>query len=159
MWNTVHISSQFILYLPDLKKKKKKNISVNSLSLDSDVELLSWECGGKTFPWFFMFKFLHCDSHICSSKFHFTSLDKQRTYYSKMANNSAIKVIFEWVRNNWNPYLSPQWGCMGGKFWFLGRWSGSLTLVKGHSGRKLGIIGFGCGEGKGVGWWKEGKEM
>jgi hypothetical protein len=33
--------------------------------LDSDVELLWWEFGGETLPWFFIFKYLCCVLHIC----------------------------------------------------------------------------------------------
>jgi hypothetical protein len=55
------------------------DILTNSLSLESDVESLWWDFGGKTLPWFFIFKFLHCDLCICWSMFPFTSLSEQRS--------------------------------------------------------------------------------
>jgi hypothetical protein len=52
--------------------------------------------------------FLCCDLCICLFKFPFMTLGKWRAYCNKKINNSAINQVFEWVRNNWNPYLSPQ---------------------------------------------------
>jgi hypothetical protein len=53
-------------------------------------------------------QFLCCDLCIYWSKFFFYFLSWAENHCSNKVNNSATNQVFEWVRKNWNPYLTPQ---------------------------------------------------
>jgi hypothetical protein len=124
------------------------DISFNFLSLDSVVDL--WNFGGELLLWFL---YLNSYNVICASvglSFSITSSHKWRTYCSNKVNNSAIKQIFEWVRNNWNPYIYLPNKVVWNKTPVIRGWAGHLTLFEHFKDWKLSNIEDWHGEEGGV---------